>query len=589
MTRQSTIKLLKRLWRHISPHHRNQFGLLIILMVLASVSEMFSVGAIMPFLAMLSSPEHIFDLPGMQFIGELLNLKEPKDILFSLAIIFGAAVLIAGCMRLLLVWASARLAFAAGANLSANIYRRTLYQSYIVHCEKNSSELIGVITNKTNGVIYNIIFPALTLISSSIILIALLIILIAVDPLISFSAFLGFGLIYFFIAKFSRSRLMIDSDCIAQKTTQIIKSLQEGLGGIRDVLIDGTQETYCQIYSKSDLPMRRAQGNSLFISNSPRYIVEALGMLLIVLLACFLAQQPNGISKIIPILGVLALGAQRLLPVLQQAYSAWTQIKSGQTSLQDTLELLDQELPDYANNSSYSLLPFKKHIDLKDVCFRYNNNTPLVLKNINLKILKGSRIGIIGASGSGKSTLLDILMGLLQPTDGTIKIDGQSITLLNNRSWQAHIAHVPQAIFLADSSIEENIAFGVPREEIDIGRLYEAAAQAQIANDIESWPNQYKTFVGERGVRLSGGQRQRIGIARALYKKADIIIFDEATSALDSKTEQAVIRAIENLSNDLTLFIVAHRLSTLKNCSQIVEVDADGIKRIGSYHDIIKA
>ena len=204
-------------------------------------------------------------------------------------------------------------------------------------------------------------------------------------------------------------------------------------------------------------------------------------------------------------------------------------------------------------------------------------------EDLNLTIDKGSRFGFTGTTGSGKSTLLDIVMGLLQPTDGTLEIDGQAVTPTNNRAWQVHIAHVPQAIFLADSSIEENIAFGVPIDQTDPQRVRQAAQQAQIADSIESWPKQYQTFVGERGIRLSGGQRQRIGIARALYKKADVIIFDEATSALDSETEQAVMEAIEGLSEDLTLLIIAHRLTTLKNCTQIVELGEGGINRAGTY------
>jgi ATP-binding cassette subfamily B protein len=212
---------------------------------------------------------------------------------------------------------------------------------------------------------------------------------------------------------------------------------------------------------------------------------------------------------------------------------------------------------------------------------------PYVLKQINLKIAKGSRVGFMGTTGSGKSTLLDIVMGLLQPTDGSLEIDGKTVSLLNHRAWQAHIAHVPQAIFLADSTIEENIAFGVPKDKIDLQRVRQAAQQAQIAESIESWPKQYQTFVGERGIRLSGGQRQRIGIARALYKKADVIIFDEATSALDNETEQAVMQAIEGLSKDLTLLIIAHRLSTLKNCTQIVELGEGSIKRLGTYQEIV--
>ena len=315
--------------------------------------------------------------------------------------------------------------------------------------------------------------------------------------------------------------------------------------------------------------------------------MEALGMILIATLAYSLAQQADGISKAIPILGALALGAQRLLPVLQQAYGSWTQINSGQASLKDTLELLDQPLPDYVNQSVVQSLPFNDNISLKKLGFRYGEETPYVLKQISFTITKGSRVGFIGTTGSGKSTLLDIVMGLLQPNSGVLEIDGQPITPANQRAWQLHIAHVPQAIFLADSTIEENIAFGVPKDQIDCDRVRQAAQQAQIAESIESWPYKYQTFVGERGIRLSGGQRQRIGIARALYKQADVIIFDEATSALDNETELAVMQAIEGLSQDLTLLIIAHRLTTLKNCTRIVELGDGGIKRTGSYQDIV--
>ena len=322
---------------------------------------------------------------------------------------------------------------------------------------------------------------------------------------------------------------------------------------------------------------------------SPRYALEALGMLLISALAYMLALQPNGIAKAIPVLGVLALGAQRLLPILQLAYSSLSTIQGGQASLKDALELLEQPLPEYADQPPVRPLMFRKQIELKNLSFRYTEQTPLVLNNLNLEISKGSRTGFIGVTGSGKSTLLDVVMGLLQPTDGALEIDGQSITSANNRAWQAHIAHVPQAIYLSDSTIEENIAFGIPKGNIDHNRVKQAAQQAQIAHIIESWPKKYNTYVGERGIRLSGGQRQRIGIARALYKQADVIIFDEATSALDNDTEQAVMEAIESLGNELTILIIAHRLTTLKNCTQVVEIGEEGIKRIGTYTDIVGA
>lgn len=587
MTNQPITTLLNRLWHHISPRRRGQFGLLLVLMLLASFAEILSIGAVLPFLGVLTAPERVFAHADAQPCIQALGLTAPAQLLLPLTIAFGSAVLIAGAMRLLLLWASTRLSFAIGADLGISIYRRTLYQPYAVHVARNSSEVISGISGKANGVISSTILPALTLISASVMLITILIALLTIEPLIALVAFGGFGLIYVFIIRLTRKNLLTDSQCMARESVQVIKSLQEGLGGIRDVLIDGSQATYCQIYRNADLPMRRAQGNSAFISASPRYAMEALGMLLITTLAYTLAQQTDGIGRAIPILGALALGAQRLLPVLQQAYGSWTGIQSGQASLQDTLELLDQPLPDHADQPAAQALPFKHNISLKQLGFRYSPQTPYVLKQFDLTIAKGSRVGFIGTTGSGKSTLLDIVMGLLQPTDGSMEVDGQAVTPTNNRAWQAHIAHVPQAIFLADSTIEENIAFGAPKDQIDHDRVRQAAQQAQISDSIETWPKQYQTFVGERGIRLSGGQRQRIGIARALYKQADVIIFDEATSALDNETEQAVMQAIESLSQDLTLLIIAHRVTTLKNCTQIVELGDGGIKRIGSYQDIV--
>lgn len=576
-----------RLWLHISTRRRVQIGLLLLLMLLASLAEILSIGAVLPFLGVLTTPERIFSHVAAQPMIRLFGVTEPAQLMIPLTITFCAAALVAGAMRLLLLWASTRISFAIGADLSINIYQRTLYQPYAVHCARNSSEVISGITNKTNNVIGYAIVPALTLISSCVMLATILIALLAVEPGVALTAMGGFSLIYILIIRLTRKRLLIDSHRISRELTHVIKSLQEGLGGIRDVLIDGSQKMYCQIYRNADLPLRRAQGNHLFITQSPRYAMEALGMIFIAVLAYSLAHQGDGVANAIPRLGALALGAQRLLPVLQQAYAAWTSIRGGQVSLQDALELLDQPLPDHVDQPPALPLPFKKHIELQEISFRYDKQTPYVLKDINLTITKGSRVGFIGTTGSGKSTLLDIVMGLQPPTSGLMQIDGHPVSAGNNRSWQAHIAHVPQNIFLADSSIEENIAFGVPKDQINHDKVRQAAQQAQIADSIETWPKKYETFVGERGIRLSGGQRQRIGIARALYRQADVIIFDEATSALDSETEEAVMQAIKRLSSDLTLLIIAHRLSTLKNCTQIVELGDGGIKRVGSYQDIV--
>lgn len=584
---QPITQLLLRFWHHIGIRQRVQFGLLLILMVLASIAEILGIGAVLPFLAVLTSPERVFAHPISQPLIEVLDIAAPEQLLLPLTVGFGLTVLIAGATRLLLLWASIRLSFAAGADLGISVYQRTLYQPYAVHVSRNSSEIISGIYDKANSVIYSVVMPFVMLVSAGIMLCAILLALLWVNPLVALIAFGGFGLIYLTILRFTRHQQRIDSECMARESVQAIRSLQEGLGGIRDILIDGSQATYLKTYRNVDLRLRRAQGNTIFIGSGPRYGIEALGMLLIAALAYALAQQPDGIGQAIPVLGTLALGAQRLLPVLHQAYGSWVSIQSGHSSLQDTLELLDQPMPNYAGSPTPGPMPFRHSIQLRQISFQYTSQGPWVLNDLNITIERGSRVGFIGTTGSGKSTLVDIVMGLLQPTKGALEIDGQEVTPSNNRSWQAHIAHVPQSIFLADSTIEENIAFGIPKDQIDFHRVKQAAEKAQIANMIETWPARYQTLVGERGARLSGGQRQRIGIARALYKQADVIIFDEATSALDNITEHAVMQAIDTLSKDLTLLIIAHRVSTLEKCTHIVEIENCGIKRTGSYKEIV--
>ena len=556
-------------------------------MLSASFAEMLSIGAVLPYLAVLSDPGRSYEHPVAQPFIQAFGIASADQMLLPLTFAFGLATLVAGCVRLMLLWASTRLSFAVGADLSVNIYRRTLYQPYMVHIARNSSEVINGITLKANGVIYSVISPALMLISSGVMLTAILIALLSVEPVISLIAFGGFALIYGAIIWATRSRKIRNGQRIARESTLVIKSLQEGLGGIRDVLIDGSQATYCEIYRSADLSLRHAQGSNQFVGQSPRYGMEALGMLLIAGLAYMLAQQSAGIARAIPVLGALALGAQRMLPVMQQAYQAWSSMQGGLASFQDTLDLLDQPLPGYADQPPPEPIEFQDCIRLNQLAFRYAQDAPWIFKNLDLVIQRGGRIGFIGATGSGKSTLLDIIMGLLQPTEGGLEIDGQPITSVNTRSWQAHIAHVPQLIYLTDSTIEENIAFGVPVDQIDRSRVRWAARKAQIDDLILTWSDGYGTCVGERGIRLSGGQRQRIGIARALYKQADVIVFDEATSALDNETEKAVMQAIEGLSSELTILIIAHRLTTLKNCTKIVEL-ADGcVRRVGSYQQII--
>lgn len=581
--------LLRRLWGHLSRRRQRQFAVLLGLMLVSAFSEVVSLGAVLPFLAVLTAPDRVFAYPMVSEIAQSWGIRSGQELVFPLAVAFACAALAAGALRMLVLWAGMRLGLSSGSDLSIELYRRTLYQPYQVHLARNSSEVIAGITQKVNGVAFGVLQPVLVLASSMVLLVAVLAMLVAIDPVAAFSAASGFGLSYAAIALVTRRRLQRNSERVAREQTQMVKALQEGLGGIRDVLLDGAQPVYCEIYRQADHPLRRAQGNSQFINASPRYAMEALGIGLISALAYALAQRPGGIATALPVLGALALGAQRLLPALQQSYGAWVTIVSCQASLAETLALLDQPLPADATQPAPAPMAFHRHIRFDDVRFRYSEDGPWVLKGLTLTIPKGSRVGFVGATGSGKSTALDILMGLLPPTAGALRVDDQAVTGLQLRAWQRTIAHVPQSIYLADTTLAENIAFGIPRAEIDMNRVRQAARQAQIAEFIESRPEGYEALIGERGVRLSGGQRQRIGIARALYKQASVLVFDEATSALDNATEQSVMEAIDGLARDLTVLLIAHRLSTVRRCDIIVELKDGLVAAIGSYDELMGA
>jgi ABC-type multidrug transport system fused ATPase/permease subunit len=588
MNNEDLTNLLLRLWRHLIPRRRRQFLLLMVLMLVAALVEVISLGAVIPFLGILVAPDRVFNHPWIAEIVKIWGVKSSAELALPLTVAFAAAGLTAGSIRLLMLWLSTRLACSSGADLSFEAYRRTLYQPYQVHVSRNSSEIISGITNKVNSVVFLILLPAMTLIISFVLLVAIILTLIIIDPLVAFVAAFGFAIIYALITWLSRRELRRNSKQISFEQTRVVKVLQEGLGGIRDVLLDGSQPLYCNAYRLADRPLRQAQGGNSVISVAPRYMIEALAMTLIAIFAFMLSQKTGGISSAIPVLGALALGAQRLMPTLQQIYSSWAHISGNQATLSDFILLLDQPLPAEALTPPPAPLNFQGNIEFKNTSFRYSSNNLWVLRDLNLVIPKGARVGLVGSTGSGKSTALDLLMGLLTPTEGQILVDGEPIAGELCRAWQQNIAHVPQSIYLADASIAENIAFGVPSNAINLDRVRNAARQAQIADFIEGNPEGYSAFVGERGIRLSGGQRQRIGIARALYKQASVLVLDEATSALDNLTEHSVMRAIQELRRDLTVILIAHRLSTLECCDFIVELSYGRVVFQGTYDQLLK-
>lgn len=588
MPSENLSNLLSRLWHHLNRRRQFQFGLLVGLMLVSALAEVVSLGAVLPFLGILVAPNRVLNHP---LVGDILKdwgITSADQLVLPLTVAFIVVAVMAGAIRILLIWASTRLAFSTGSDLGFELYRRALYQPYWVHASQNSSEVISSITNKTDAVVFSVLVPLLTLVSSTVLVMAIITVLIVIDPVMASVAGVGFGVSYLLVTWMSRRRLRRNSHFIAREQTQVHKALQEGLGGIRDVLLNGAQSVYCDVFRRADQTLRRAQGSIVFIGGSPRYAMEAMGMVLISALAYAYSQQDGGISSALPVLGLLALGAQRLLPSLQQVYFAWSHIVGYQAPLADIIALLDQPLPEELLQPTTAPLIIKDEIRMDAVRFRYTLEGPWVLDGLNLVITKGARIGFVGSTGSGKSTTLDLLMGLLMPTEGDLLVDGQPISGNRITAWQRNIAHVPQNIYLADTTLAENIAFGVPAENIDMERVQRAARQAQIADFIEKSPEGYQAYVGERGVRISGGQRQRIGIARALYKQASVLVFDEATSALDNATEQSVMDAIGGLNNDLTILLIAHRLTTVQKCDFIVELDHGRVVAQGTYEQLME-
>jgi len=578
--------LLARLWRQISPRRRRQFIAIVALGILSGFTEVVSLGAVLPFLGVLTAPDRVVKIPWVHRSMQFFGVTTTSQLILLLAIAFGAAAVVAGAFRLALLWTGTRATLATGADFSSEAYRRTLYQPYQVHVMRNSSDVISGIIGKVSETI-QILALLLTVLNSGILMLFITAALLFINPAVATAAIVGFGGCYVVISRITRRRLRASSLRISREQTATLKALQEGIGGIRDVLLDGTQSVYDGMFRKADRSLRRALGTVIFVSNSPKFVMEALGMVLIAALAFAITRTAGGIASALPLLGAIAFGAQRLLPVLQQAYGAWATIVGSQASLAVALDLLEQPVDDAALTTPPQPLSFLQEIRLERIRFRYADAGPWVLDDLNLVIRKGSRVGFVGATGSGKSTALDLLMGLLVPTAGHVMVDGVSVSGPRIRAWQRVIAHVPQHVFLADTSIAGNIALGVPVADIDVGRVREAARQAQIADFVESRPEGYDAVVGERGIRLSGGQRQRIGIARALYKRANVLIFDEATSALDNATEQLVMNAIEALDRDLTIVLIAHRLSTVRHCDSIVELANGRVEAQGTYDQLL--
>jgi ABC-type multidrug transport system fused ATPase/permease subunit len=582
---KSLVKKIIEIIPFISKKRIYQVILLQIFALFSSLLESFSVGAIFPFIAALNSSDVLLNNSKYKFILDYLGIEKKSNFILFFTIGFVFLVCCSAFIKWLLLYFNSSVSNKIGTQVSAELFKRSLYQPYILHTNRNSSEML-VGFARANELVSLIILPLFNLINSFFTIFFIVIVLLYVNPLYILSLLFIMVMLYLIVMFFVKKILHIESEKISLTKPSIYKVIQESLGGIRDVILDGTQIFFTEIYLRLDIQLRKSSARLAVINISPNIILQSLGIAILAAFAGAIAFKGN-MGTGLELLGVLAFGYLRISPALQQIYSSWASLNSGKKSLDYILEFLKIPLPTYSNINNTSLIKFEDIFKLDNISFKYPNSENVVLNNFNITVNKGSKIGIVGKTGSGKSTLIDIMMGLITPNEGSLIVDNKIISEENIRSWQMHIAHVPQFIYLSDSTIAENIAFGIEKNLIDFDAVKLAAKQAQISDTIEQLDNKYNTSIGERGVRLSGGQRQRIGIARALYKKADVIIFDEATSSLDSVTEAEVMKSINDLSKELTIIIIAHRFSTLKNCDCIYEINDRELIFYENYNEFI--
>jgi ATP-binding cassette subfamily B protein len=561
---------LREVYRHMSPRRRRQFLSLLALMLVGGFAELGTIGSVIPFLAFLSSKSGAIHLPwpATMFvsIGDWLRL----DSVVAAAIVFIGFAILAGAVRLQLTWMSQDFIYRLGHELAANTLKRILFQPYSFHIHRNTSTLISMV-EKIEILSFDLLLPLMQTMIASVIASFIIAALLIIDPVTAMVAAVVFSGIYVLVSAVTRRALAENSAVVGWGFHERLKIIQESLGGIRDVIIDHSQAMYLGLFNEVNGTLARARATTAFIGMAPRYIVEGVGMVVIAGAALLISARPGGIGLALPFLGAIALGAQRLLPLLQNVYNGWSTAAGHRSIIAQVITSLRLPLP---ADQSGRAVPIRERISVVGVSYTYptRRDAP-ALRDINFDIPAGSTVALVGETGSGKSTLADILMGLLEPTEGEVRIDGTVLSAHNSPSWQENIAHVPQTIFLADATIAQNIALSVSDKPVDLARAVEASRRAQLHQFVETLRAGYDTIVGERGVRLSGGQRQRLGIARAIYKQTPVLVLDEATSALDEATEKALLDALDQLRDQgRTLIIIAHRLSTIARCDLIVRL-----------------
>jgi ATP-binding cassette subfamily B protein len=571
---------LAEIHAHASSARRRQFYLVLALMLVGSLSELATIGSVIPFLALLSEGS------APAYLTWPAGLLGSRPVLTATLLFVGFA-LFSGAARLALTWVTQDFIYKLGHELALEVQRRILSQPYGFHIERNTSSLISGL-DLVEVFVFEILLPLIQTFIAGFIAAVILAGLIYIDPPTAIIATVAFSLIYLLVTVVTARRLAANSAVVGTGYRERFKIVQESLGGIRDVIIDNSQTMHLAMFDRVDTRLARARATTAFMAAAPRYLIETVGMVVIAALAVLVAGREHGIAQALPFLGAVALGAQRLLPLAHSIYTGWSTVAGNRSIVGQVIELLRLPLEE-GPASPPPPLQFRRRIALEDVGFAYAGRKRTILEDVSLSIPHGAMLAVIGPTGSGKSTLLDLLMGLLQPDSGRILIDDIPLGPAVQRQWHRSIAHVPQSIFLADSTIARNIALGRPDSAEDPERIADAARKAQLHAFIASLPAGYETVVGERGIRLSGGQRQRLGIARAIYKNSPVLILDEATSALDELTEKRVMAALDALRREgRTIVVVAHRLSTIRHCELIARMDGGRLVEFGPRSEVLE-
>lgn len=572
------LKSLQILTSHLNGARKWQAIWLSALMITTGIVEVFSIGMLIPFLGVMFDPSRVISNEYVEKAFHLVGINSvaPQEIVLWVTVFFVFGILLSGAVRLALLAYQTRFSQLLGADISYEVYKKVLDQPYSYYLGTNSAEAVAAVFSKTTRVATHLLLPLLILGGATINFLCILAVLLVINWQVSIGTASVLALTYYGLVTLSKKYVRNSSVQISVGQNEILKNLKESLHGIRNLILDGSQSQALNRFKELDSQTRKAEEHIHIISVAPRYIIEAVGISVIAVIANMMVGSESAAAALI-ILATLGLGAQKLLPLTQLAYTSWSTAKGSESMLDDIVGYL--EMPSRSQEAGESI-HFEASIELRNVCFRYQQDMRDVLSNINLKISKGERIGIVGATGAGKSTLLDIFLGLLQPTTGVFMVDGVEVNASNARIWQSMLGHVPQSLYLGDKSIAENVATELQKELIAMNEIKDALELAELADTINRLPDGVWTSVGEHGIRLSGGQRQRIGLARAFYKKAGVIIIDEGTSALDIETERAISETLQRLPEDVTIITVAHRSAALKGCSRILRLEDGALKEI---------